>query len=183
LGNIRKTKYELRNKADVIKIKASTFFSKKKPVISTTLENNMDRADTPFQTSPNGPANSKSIPENSVAVHEEDVHVVNIVFPPKVTELKNSILKMKLELDKIKTQMNELGNNASHEEKLKHLRYLQRGMFHEQQDLIQESCKLELLEFETLIAAGHLAISIGDSQDMIEVGKEFAVYPINVLNL
>lgn len=207
MDNIKKRKEDIKNKAGSFLIKpkststpqksdndtSETSFSGKPPTNNSPLkgkvtsdsilhndryisESTTDQSSLPSKQSP-----GQDISEISTSNLSEDPMATVIVLPPKIIELGNKISKMKLELESFKTELINLLKSSGDEEKIKNLRYLQRGVFHELQDKIKEKRNLEADEMENLISCGFVSIKIGESFDSFEInGKEFAVYPIHV---
>ncbi|KAI8905119.1 PXA domain-containing protein, partial [Gorgonomyces haynaldii] len=98
----------------------------------------------------------------------------SMIIPPKsVTQLIENITKLK-------NDIKQVNKNVEHKKEDKTQHYILRGMWHELTDLLKEKSRLEMEELEDVISPSSIKISIGESLEVSDDGKDYAVYPIQV---
>jgi hypothetical protein len=99
-----------------------------------------------------GSTSRDTSPSKATSILSSDMLPPMILLPKKIMEINESISRTKAELDTLNRQIAQhpiksLGNDMSS----KQLHYLQRGMWHELQDLIAAKKKMEQDELDNII--------------------------------
>jgi hypothetical protein len=104
-----------------------------------------------------------------------------IILPSQAIVLDETIEKLKVDIVYVEKQLLDAqAGNYSDEKNIKNLQYLIRGMRLEAEEVIKEKHQIELKELQDVILPGNCTVSIGETFDIWEDGKEFATYPIQV---
>ena len=95
--------------------------------------------------------------DDLINMPQSQIHPFMIILPGRFFNLDESLDKLKADYAKAEMQIKDT-DRSNDPEKLKNFHYIERGIWHEMQDILEQKQKIEKAELENVILPVHLGI-------------------------